>query len=112
MEEGECVLQGWESQNLTHLEATGLVTAGGFPIQVSQPPAKVSAYPRPVKTQPIPQQSGTNHFNMTDMPVCYAGVWIIIVQIESGWRILALLSEMSGFGEGGRHSVYRGVMWK
>lgn len=59
---GHCVFSEGgndRTRTRTHLEATGLVTAGGFLIQVSQPweTARVSPYPRPLETQPVQQQS-------------------------------------------------------
>lgn len=43
----------------THLEVPGKLTAGGFPIQVSQQwgRARISQYPRPTEIQPVNQQS-------------------------------------------------------
>lgn len=56
--------RAWRSR--THLEATGLVTAGGFPVQVSQPGPPLVQGPR--RTSP-----DTNHSSTTERRVVVMG---------------------------------------
>lgn len=84
-----------------HLEATGLVTAGRLPVQVSQPwvtarnKAKVSPRPRPpgdlLHSQSTRNLSpDTNHFRVTDMMVYE------LLNVDGEYIILGWIVKMVG----------------